>query len=139
MTAINFIHPDGRSEQIDAGDAESAMLAATTHGVEGILAECGGNAMCATCHVYVDEAWLARLPDLGEDEDALLDGTAAERRGNSRSIAACRDSDSSSFTAGRNFGSASALAVLINSPRKYRETSRIPSRLILSASSLGRW
>jgi len=40
--------------------------------------------MCATCHVYVDEAWLARLPAMGGDEDALLDGAAAERRTNSR-------------------------------------------------------
>jgi 2Fe-2S ferredoxin len=40
--------------------------------------------MCATCHVYVDEAWLARLPAMGGDEDALLDGAAAERQANSR-------------------------------------------------------
>jgi 2Fe-2S ferredoxin len=40
--------------------------------------------MCATCHVYVDESWLARLPAMADDEDALLDGTASERRPNSR-------------------------------------------------------
>jgi len=84
MTSIIFIHPDGRNERIDTHGAESAMLAATSRGVDGILAECGGNAMCATCHVYVDEGWLARLPAMGDDEDALLDGAAAERRPNSR-------------------------------------------------------
>ena len=84
MTAITFIHPDGRSERIEVDGAESAMLAATSHGVDGILAECGGNAMCATCHVYVDEGWLGRLPPMAGDEDALLDGTAAERLPNSR-------------------------------------------------------
>ena len=84
MTSIIFIHPDGRNERIDTDGAESAMLAATSQGVDGILAECGGNAMCATCHVYVDESWLARLPVMGSEEDALLDGAAAERLPNSR-------------------------------------------------------
>ena len=84
MPAITFIHPNGERERIDAGDGESAMLAATKHGLDGIVAECGGNAMCATCHVYVDQAWLARLPPMSDEEDALLDGTAAERLANSR-------------------------------------------------------
>ncbi|MCA6119804.1 (2Fe-2S)-binding protein [Bradyrhizobium sp. WSM 1738] len=84
MPSITFIHPDSRRQQIEAGDGESAMQAATRNDVSGILAECGGNAMCATCHVYVDEDWLSRLPPMGDDEDALLDGAAAERRANSR-------------------------------------------------------
>jgi 2Fe-2S ferredoxin len=84
MPIITFIHPDGRQEPVDAADSESAMQAATRHGLDGIVAECGGNAMCATCHVYVDESWIARLPAIGDEEDALLDGAAAERRANSR-------------------------------------------------------
>jgi len=84
MPSIIFIHPDGNRQPIEASAGESAMQAATRHDISGILAECGGNAMCATCHVYVDEAWLARLPAMGGDEDALLDGAAAERRTNSR-------------------------------------------------------
>ena len=60
------------------------MQAATRQDINGILAECGGNAMCATCHVYVDESWIGRLPAIGDDEDALLDGAAAERLANSR-------------------------------------------------------
>ena len=84
MPSIIFIHPDGSRQPIEASLGESAMQAATRQDINGILAECGGNAMCATCHVYVDEAWLARLPAMGGDEDALLDGAAAERRTNSR-------------------------------------------------------
>lgn len=84
MPTISFIHRDGNSERVEVSDGESAMQAATRHGLDGILAECGGNAMCATCHVYVDDAWVARLPAMAEDEDALLDGAAAERRPNSR-------------------------------------------------------
>src|SRR5258707_8738099 len=84
MATITFIRPDIRSERIEAELGESAMLAATRHGLDGIVAECGGNAMCATCHVYVDEPWLTRLPSLSDEEDALLDGAAAERLAKSR-------------------------------------------------------
>jgi ferredoxin, 2Fe-2S len=84
MTRITFIHPDNRSEQVEADDDASVMLAALTHRIDGIVAECGGNAVCATCHVYVDEAWAAKLDPVGADEDGLLDGTASERRPTSR-------------------------------------------------------
>ncbi len=60
------------------------MLAALSHGVDGIVAECGGNAVCATCPVYVEAAWLDKLSPVGADEDDLLDGAAAERLPNSR-------------------------------------------------------
>ena len=84
MPTITFIDPAGHPERVDAGDGESAMLAATRHGLDGIVAECGGNAMCATCHVYVDAGWLGHLPSMSDEEDALLDGAAAERLANSR-------------------------------------------------------
>ena len=84
MPTITFVYPNGQRERVEASDGESAMLAATRHGLDGIVAECGGNAMCATCHVYLEEAWLARLSPMGDDEDALLDGTAAERLPSSR-------------------------------------------------------
>ena len=84
MTTIIFIHPDNRTERVDAENDASVMLAALTHGVDGIVAECGGNAVCATCHVYVDEAWAGKLDPVSGDEDALLDGTASERLPNSR-------------------------------------------------------
>ena len=84
MTTITFIHPDNRSETVEAEDGATVMLAALTDGVDGIVAECGGNAVCATCHVYVDDAWTSKLEPVSDDEDALLDGTAAERRPNSR-------------------------------------------------------
>ena len=84
MTTITFIHPDNRSETVEAEYGATLMLAALTHGVDGIVAECGGNAVCATCHVYVDDAWTSKLEPVSDDEDALLDGTAAERRPNSR-------------------------------------------------------
>jgi 2Fe-2S ferredoxin len=84
MPTITFIHPDNRAERVEAEIGDSAMRAAVLHGIDGIVAECGGSALCATCHVYVDEAWLGRLAAIGDDEDALLDGTACERQANSR-------------------------------------------------------
>ena len=83
MTTITFIHPDGRSQSFEANSG-SAMQLAVINGIEEIVAECGGNAMCATCHVYVDESWIDRLPAMSDDEDALLDGAAAERMKTSR-------------------------------------------------------
>ena len=84
MPIITFIHPDKRSERIEAATGDSVMQVATGRGIDGIVAECGGNAMCATCHVYVDESWLARLAVMSEEEDELLNGVAAERQKNSR-------------------------------------------------------
>jgi 2Fe-2S ferredoxin len=60
------------------------MQAAVTNGVDGIVGECGGSAMCATCHVYVDEAFLDRLEPMSELEDELLESTASPRLPNSR-------------------------------------------------------
>ena len=84
MPDICFIHPDGREEGFEAPNGVSLMQAATGHGIDAIVAECGGSAICATCHVYIDDAWAARLPPPDDNEQALLDNTAAERRPTSR-------------------------------------------------------
>ena len=84
MPRLTFLHPDGRRQAVDADAGSSVMQAATAEALAEILAECGGNGMCATCHVYVVEDPAAALPAMTPDEDALLDGTAAPRRPNSR-------------------------------------------------------
>jgi len=84
VTTITFIHPDGRSQSFEASTGDSVMQLAVSRGIDAIVAECGGNAMCATCHVYVDDRWIDRLPAMTDEEDALLDGTAAERKPTSR-------------------------------------------------------
>lgn len=84
MSKINFKQPDGNVLAIDAEPKTSVMLLALANDVRGIVAECGGNAMCATCHVYVDEEDLAQLPQMADDEDAMLDCTASPREPNSR-------------------------------------------------------
>jgi ferredoxin, 2Fe-2S len=88
MSTLTFHHPDG-STVLEVAAGTSLMRAAVTHGVRGIVGECGGQAMCATCHVYVREPYLAALPEMGEDEDEMLDCAAAPRDP-VRSRLACR-------------------------------------------------
>jgi 2Fe-2S ferredoxin len=59
------------------------METAIDHDVAGIIAECGGACSCATCHVYVDPAWLPKLPAPAPIEDGMLD-CVLDRRPNSR-------------------------------------------------------
>lgn len=84
MPSVKYIQADESELVVEALEGVSVMHAAIANGVSGILAECGGAASCATCHVYVDEAWMGRLPAVGDDEDGMLDCTASERRPNSR-------------------------------------------------------
>ena len=74
---------DGRTRQIEGESGRSLMLNLRAGGIEEILALCGGCCSCGTCHVYVDEAWLGRLPAVGAAEDDLLDFSDA-RMPNSR-------------------------------------------------------
>ncbi|WP_033290722.1 2Fe-2S iron-sulfur cluster-binding protein [Amycolatopsis jejuensis] len=79
MPKVTF-HRDGApAETVAAEPGTSVMRAAVRIGVPGIIGECGGQAMCATCHVYVREPYLDALPGLSEDEDAMLDFTVAPR------------------------------------------------------------
>lgn len=84
MPQITFVLNDGSSHSLDADPGTTAMQAATGAGLRGIVAECGGSAMCATCHVYVDDAWVDKLPAPLSNELEMLECTAAERRPGSR-------------------------------------------------------
>jgi 2Fe-2S ferredoxin len=84
MVQITYIEPAGRSVTVDVTEGWSLMQGATSNGVDGIVAECGGSCACATCHCYVAEDRLSDLPPPGETEAAMLDFVAAERRPNSR-------------------------------------------------------
>ena len=83
MTKIVFIDYEGGETVVDATNGESVMEAAINNNIEGIVAECGGACACATCHSYIDEAWLDRIPPMDDMEDSMLDA-AYERQDNSR-------------------------------------------------------
>jgi 2Fe-2S ferredoxin len=84
MATIIYVQADGRQRAIDVPGGSSVMQGAITNRVAGIVAECGGNCICATCHVFVDPPQLALLPAMSPEEAAMLDGTAVKRRPNSR-------------------------------------------------------
>jgi 2Fe-2S ferredoxin len=84
MPDITFFLSDGTEQGFEAPEGVSLMQAASGFGVPGIVADCGGAAVCGTCHVYVDEAWAHRLPAPDATELDRLDWTAAERRPTSR-------------------------------------------------------
>ena len=76
------IDRQGESHELAALDGWRVMEIIRDHGLP-IKAECGGAAACATCHVYVDEAWLPKLHKPTEEEEDRLD-EAFEVMGNSR-------------------------------------------------------
>jgi 2Fe-2S ferredoxin len=73
MPRITFIEPDGFRREIDAPIGITLMEVAVQHGVRGILALCGGACACATCHVYVDAAWLGKLQPREDMEEGMLE------------------------------------------------------------------
>jgi 2Fe-2S ferredoxin len=79
MPKVTFHHDGDSADVLDVAPGTSLMRAAVREGVRGIVGECGGQAMCATCHVYVREAYLGALPEMGEDEDEMLEDTVAPR------------------------------------------------------------
>lgn len=83
MPRVTFIEFDGTVHAVDAQAGASLMRAAVDHGVPGIDADCGGACACATCHVYVDPAWLAKTGARTEMEDSMLSFAAATQQ-NSR-------------------------------------------------------
>jgi 2Fe-2S ferredoxin len=84
MPKIVYVEPDGTPIAIEAANGSNVMRTAVANGVPGIVAECGGSAMCATCHVYVDDEYAALLPPVGEVENEMLESTAADRLPESR-------------------------------------------------------
>jgi 2Fe-2S ferredoxin len=73
MTKITFVAGDGSRIETDGESGSTVMEVAIKNGVPGILAECGGACTCATCHVYVDEAWTEAVGGPSNMEEDMLD------------------------------------------------------------------
>ncbi|MBA1204345.1 2Fe-2S iron-sulfur cluster binding domain-containing protein [Pseudomonas capeferrum] len=83
MPILTFIEHNGTHHQVKGEIGQSVMQAATFASVPGLPADCGGACSCATCHTYVDEAWLDKVQAAQGMESDMLE-YAFERRDNSR-------------------------------------------------------
>lgn len=84
MVEIRFVQHDGSDRSVIVRSGISLMEAAVLNGVPGIDAECGGNCVCATCHVYIGESWLNRLVAPLPTEAVMLELVEGGQSPNSR-------------------------------------------------------
>lgn len=73
MAKITFIEPNGTPHKVDVPSGSTLMQGARDNNVPGIEADCGGACACSTCHVYVDDSWVSRLPQKDIVEEDMLD------------------------------------------------------------------
>ena len=73
MAKITYIENDGKAHIIEVKPGQSVMEGAVKNNIPGIDADCGGACACATCHVYVDDAWADKTGKASVMEESMLD------------------------------------------------------------------
>ena len=73
MAKITYIEHNGKEHVIDVKNGLSVMEGAVKNNIPGIDADCGGACACATCHVYVDDAWRDKTGTASAMEESMLD------------------------------------------------------------------
>ena len=73
MTKIIYVEHGGKEHVVDVAPGLTVMEGARDNGIPGIEADCGGACACSTCHVYIDPAWVGRLPKKESMEEDMLD------------------------------------------------------------------
>jgi 2Fe-2S ferredoxin len=81
---ITYIQHNGQARTIEAQAGKSLMSTAVAHGIPGIDADCGGECICATCHVHIDAPWRGRLAPPEEAEQWTLEMAVDLQPGTSR-------------------------------------------------------
>lgn len=79
MPKITYVDHSGAEHHVDAECGTSVMQSATANGIPGIDADCGGQCACATCQVFVADAWAARVGPPGPQEALMLEATVNAR------------------------------------------------------------
>ena len=75
MPKITYIEHNGKTHIQEVPNGLSVMEGAVQNNIPGIDADCGGSCACATCHIYIDHKWFDILPNIEDDEEAMLDQT----------------------------------------------------------------
>ena len=83
MPKINYTDKSGNVRTVEVENGLSVMEGALQNNIPGIDADCGGSMACATCHVYVEEKWLDKIPKAEEAEEDMID-MAFDPKKNSR-------------------------------------------------------
>lgn len=83
MPAVTYVDPNGTEHNLVGDVGMSVMEVAVRNNIDGIEADCGGACACATCHVYVDDAWLEVVGSAQGDESEMLE-FAVDPRATSR-------------------------------------------------------
>ncbi len=83
MAKITYTDFEGKSRTVEVENGLSVMEGAIQNDIPGIDADCGGSMACATCHVYVEQTWLDKLPKAEDGEIDMID-MASEPKKNSR-------------------------------------------------------
>ncbi|MFA7553658.1 MAG: 2Fe-2S iron-sulfur cluster-binding protein [Spongiibacteraceae bacterium] len=73
MPVVKFVNHDGTINEVEVTAGASLMQAAVDNGIDSIIAECGGACSCATCHCYIDDAWVEAVGQPGETEKDMLE------------------------------------------------------------------
>jgi 2Fe-2S ferredoxin len=84
MPRVTFTDCHGSSVEVEIAEGLTLMEGARHAGIEAIVADCGGACACATCHVYIDDEWRAKLEPRSENEADMLEFAAAEANESSR-------------------------------------------------------
>jgi 2Fe-2S ferredoxin len=81
---VTYVSHEGLETTVEGACGVSVMQTAVVNGVDGIVGECGGSMMCATCHVYIDPAWFVQTGEKSDGEDDTLEDALAPLRPTSR-------------------------------------------------------
>jgi len=85
MAFVTYVEHTGAKHIVEVPTGDSVMQGAVNNMVQGIVAECGGGLACATCHCYVDDAWIDRVgPPASPSEAEMLESAAGEKKPGSR-------------------------------------------------------